>query len=119
MAALLSCQQVDNTLHNPPSYCRSGFDFSLLFEELILGVLPLGVVLLLIPFQVGHLLGRPRKVVASWLAWAKTVRTQFLLPDCLPSCHKERIRRPARIGRRDFVGLGRTRDFSMTPRSCR
>ncbi|GKZ84939.1 hypothetical protein AnigIFM56816_010499 [Aspergillus niger] len=73
MAALLSCQQVDNTLHIPPSYCRSGFDFSLLFEELILGVLPLGVVLLLIPFRVGHLLGRPRKVVASWLAWAKTV----------------------------------------------
>ena len=74
MAALPSCQQVDNTLHIPPSSCRSGFDFSLLFEELILGILPLGIVLALAPFRLGHLFGRPRKVVASWLAWVKTVR---------------------------------------------
>lgn len=96
MAALLSCQQVDNTLHIPPSYCRSGFDFSLLFEELILGVLPLGVVLLLVPFRVGHLLGRPRKVVASWLAWAKTVRTIFFWETA--SCQNERIHQPTLIG---------------------
>ncbi|PYI12596.1 hypothetical protein BO78DRAFT_392440 [Aspergillus sclerotiicarbonarius CBS 121057] len=72
MAALPSCQQVDNTLHIPPSYCRSGFDFSLLFEELILGVLPLGIVLALAPFRLRHLFGRPRKVATSWLAWVKT-----------------------------------------------
>ncbi|PWY81946.1 P-loop containing nucleoside triphosphate hydrolase protein [Aspergillus heteromorphus CBS 117.55] len=73
MAAMLSCQRADNSLNIPPPSCRSGFDFSLLFEELILGILPLGIVLALVPFQLRHLFGRPRKVEASWLAWAKTV----------------------------------------------
>ncbi|PYH88676.1 putative ABC multidrug transporter [Aspergillus ellipticus CBS 707.79] len=72
MEVLTSCQWADNSLHIPPPSCRSGFDFSLLFEELILGILPLGIVLGLAPFQLRHLVGRPRKVVASWLGWAKT-----------------------------------------------
>ncbi|KAH2570366.1 hypothetical protein KXV42_008422 [Aspergillus fumigatus] len=67
----LSCQQVDNTLHIPALSCRGGFDFSLLFEELILGILPLGIVLIIAPFRLYHLFWRQAKVVASWLLWAK------------------------------------------------
>lgn len=70
----LSCQQVDNTLHIPALSCRGGFDFSLLFEELILGILPLGIVLIIAPFRLYHLFWRQAKVVASWLLWAKIVR---------------------------------------------
>ncbi|KAF4215006.1 hypothetical protein CNMCM8980_008885 [Aspergillus fumigatiaffinis] len=67
----LSCQQVDNTLHVPALSCRGGFDFSLLFEELILGILPLGIVLIIAPFRLYHLFRRQAKVVASWFLWAK------------------------------------------------
>ncbi|KAH1363877.1 hypothetical protein KXX63_005425 [Aspergillus fumigatus] len=74
----LSCQQVDNTLHIPALSCRGGFDFSLLFEELILGILPLGIVLIIAPFRLYHLFWRQAKVVASWLLWAKITRTLWL-----------------------------------------
>ncbi|GFF96656.1 metal resistance protein YCF1 [Aspergillus udagawae] len=67
----LSCQQVDNTLQVPALSCRGGFDFSLLFEELILGILPLGIVLIIAPFRLYHLFRRQTKVVASWFLWAK------------------------------------------------
>jgi hypothetical protein len=75
----LSCQQVDNTLHVPALSCRGGFDFSLLFEELILGILPLGIVLIIAPFRLYHLFRRQAKVVASWFLWAKIVRFSNLL----------------------------------------
>ncbi|GAQ10891.1 hypothetical protein ALT_8212 [Aspergillus lentulus] len=68
----LSCQQVDNTLHVPALSCRGGFDFSLLFEELILGILPLGIVLIIAAFRLYHLFRREAKVVASWFLWAKS-----------------------------------------------
>ncbi|KAF7117581.1 hypothetical protein CNMCM5793_006633 [Aspergillus hiratsukae] len=67
----LSCQQVDNTLHVPALSCRGGFDFSLLFEESILGILPLGIILIITPFRLYHLFRRQAKVVASWFLWAK------------------------------------------------
>ncbi|EAW07798.1 putative ABC multidrug transporter [Aspergillus clavatus NRRL 1] len=69
----LSCQQVDNTLQVPALSCRGGFDFSLLFEELILGILPLGIVLVLALFRLWHLFRRQRKVVASCLLWTKII----------------------------------------------
>jgi hypothetical protein len=46
----------------------------LLFEELILGILPLGIVLIIAPFRLYHLFRRQTKVVASWFLWAKIVR---------------------------------------------
>ncbi|KAB8238859.1 putative ABC multidrug transporter [Aspergillus alliaceus] len=65
------CQQEDNSFHIPVQSCRDGFDFSLLFEETILGILPLGVILAIASLRLWHLFRKPRKVVTSWLLWAK------------------------------------------------
>ncbi|PKY07569.1 multidrug resistance-associated protein [Aspergillus campestris IBT 28561] len=67
----LFCQEVDNALRVPASSCRGGFDFSLLFEEIILGIVPLAIVLIIVPFRLWHLARKPRKVEVSWLLWAK------------------------------------------------
>ncbi|KAF7594114.1 hypothetical protein BBP40_010113 [Aspergillus hancockii] len=70
-AGFIPCQQEDNGFHIPVQSCRDGFDFPLLFEETILGVLPLGLVLATVPFRLWHLFRKQRKVVKSWLLWAK------------------------------------------------
>ena len=74
----LFCQEVDSSLRVPASSCRGGFDFSLFFEEIILGIVPLGVVLVIVPFRLWHLFRKARKVEVSWLLWAKVVCTSFL-----------------------------------------
>ncbi|OJK00394.1 hypothetical protein ASPACDRAFT_52107 [Aspergillus aculeatus ATCC 16872] len=74
MAVNPMCKRVDNSLHFPPSSCRSGFDFSLLFEELILGILPLGIFIVLACVQLWRDARRVRKVVVgSWPFWAKLI----------------------------------------------
>ncbi|KAL3448733.1 P-loop containing nucleoside triphosphate hydrolase protein [Aspergillus insuetus] len=65
------CQQADNSLRPIPPSCRGGFDFSLLFEEVILGALPLALIVLIIPWRIWHLFQKPRKVVPSTLEYAK------------------------------------------------
>lgn len=69
---VLFCHQADNRLHPVPS-CRGGFDFSLLFEELILGIIPLAIIALILPWRIWHLFRKPRKVVPSVLLYAKLV----------------------------------------------
>ncbi|KNG85917.1 ABC multidrug transporter [Aspergillus nomiae NRRL 13137] len=66
-----SCQREDNSFQIPVRSCRDGFDFSLLFEETILGILPLGVILIIATYRLYHLFQKQRKVVKSWLLWAK------------------------------------------------
>ncbi|KAL4914137.1 P-loop containing nucleoside triphosphate hydrolase protein [Aspergillus aurantiobrunneus] len=68
---LFSCEQADNTIHPVPPSCRGGFDFSLFFEEVILGVLPLAIIALVLPRRIWHLFQKPRKVVPSALVHAK------------------------------------------------
>ncbi|KAL2832126.1 P-loop containing nucleoside triphosphate hydrolase protein [Aspergillus cavernicola] len=65
------CQQADNSLHPVPPSCRGGFDFSLLFEELILGVLPLALTVLILPRRIWHLFHKLRKVVPSTSEYVK------------------------------------------------
>ncbi|KAL4809627.1 P-loop containing nucleoside triphosphate hydrolase protein [Aspergillus unguis] len=67
----LLCQQADNNLHPVPPQCRGGFDFSLLFEEVILGILPLALILLILPWRIWHLFQKPRKVNSSVLEYVK------------------------------------------------
>ncbi|PTU22530.1 hypothetical protein P175DRAFT_0514599 [Aspergillus ochraceoroseus IBT 24754] len=69
--SFFSCQQADNSLHIVPDSCRGGFDFSLLFEEVILGALPVGISLAFIPWRIWHLFQRSRKVVPSILGYSK------------------------------------------------
>ncbi len=56
------CSRVDNTFGPHAGECRGGFDFTLLFEETILTLLPVGLLLVVIPPRVWYLLGRERKV---------------------------------------------------------
>lgn len=69
MATPISCKQVDDTFGPYAEGCRGGFDFTLLFEESILSMLPLGLLLIVVPFRVFYFFRRAIKVdPSSWLA---------------------------------------------------
>lgn len=69
MATTLVCRQVDDTFGPYAQSCRGGFDFTLLFEESILSILPLGLLLTVVPFRISYLFRRTIKVdPSSWLA---------------------------------------------------
>lgn len=75
MASVNGCTIAVEDVFGPdvsPS-CLDGFDFTVLFEETILTLLPLGVFLLLAPIQVLKLRGEAKKVASSWLYWTKLV----------------------------------------------
>ncbi|KAJ6102982.1 hypothetical protein N7486_005409 [Penicillium sp. IBT 16267x] len=74
-----SCRQIDNTMHVWAGSCRGGFDFTLLFEETILQILPIALILMLVPFRIIQLSHKRRKVIDSWLLLLKLVAWIFLL----------------------------------------
>ncbi|GAB1311376.1 Multidrug resistance protein MDR [Madurella fahalii] len=57
----------------PVADCYDGFDFTLLFEDSILTIIPAGLVLLFLPFLVGWLRDGERKVVTTWHHVAKLI----------------------------------------------
>ena len=61
----LTCAQVDDSWRAWALSCRGGFDFTLLFEEVILGVLPIGIILTVVPFRLRYLLSKNYKVVGT------------------------------------------------------
>lgn len=68
-----SCRDLDNTMHAWAGSCRGGLDFTLLFEETILQILPISLILIVIPLRIFQLVQKRRKVVASWLLLFKLV----------------------------------------------
>ncbi|KUM60794.1 hypothetical protein ACN42_g6342 [Penicillium freii] len=66
-----SCHDLDNTLRIDAGSCRGGFDFSLLFEETILQILPIVLILILIPVRLWQLSQKRNKVVRSSLVLIK------------------------------------------------
>lgn len=72
------CRALDNTIRAGMGPCRGGFDFSLLFEETILGILPISIAILVVPFRIWRLIHKRRKVVDSWLFLSKLVSVWFL-----------------------------------------
>ncbi|KAJ5212490.1 uncharacterized protein N7498_004136 [Penicillium cinerascens] len=74
-----SCREMDNTVRVGMGNCRGGFDFSLLFEETILGILPISLILITIPFRVWQLSQKRRKVVGSWMLPVKLAAWFFFL----------------------------------------
>ncbi|KAJ5151991.1 hypothetical protein N7492_010286 [Penicillium capsulatum] len=62
-----SCRELDNSLSFDAGSCRGGFDFSLLFEETILEILPITLIIILVSARVWQLSQKRRKVVDSWL----------------------------------------------------
>lgn len=67
------CRDVDNSMRVWAGSCRGGFDFTLLFEEAILEILPIALILIFVPFRVYQLIQKRRKVVDSWLLVLKLV----------------------------------------------
>ncbi|EEP79833.1 hypothetical protein UREG_04679 [Uncinocarpus reesii 1704] len=59
---LSSCVQIDDTFGPYALHCRGGFDFTLLFEETFLTIVPLGLLLLIAPFRIFYLLKKRKKV---------------------------------------------------------
>ena len=60
-------------------YCRSGFDFTLLFEETILTIPVNALLLYLAPIRIMQLLREDRKTKANWQATAKLVSSLHIV----------------------------------------
>ena len=67
------CADKDNSFGPYAGACRGGFDFTLLFEETILFILPLVSFLLIAPFRLSYLARKQVKVVPSLLLYVKLV----------------------------------------------
>lgn len=84
-----SCHDLDNTVRAGMGSCRGGFDFSLLFEETILEILPIAIIILVAPFRIWQLSQKRRKVNDSWLLLLKLVSV-FVLHEIPTSAVVER-----------------------------
>lgn len=71
--SLASCTVVDNTFGPHAKYCRGGFDFTLLFEESILSVVPLILLLGIIPLRILYLVRRTIKADGGLLLPSKLI----------------------------------------------
>ncbi|KAI4192890.1 MAG: hypothetical protein LQ346_004105 [Caloplaca aetnensis] len=90
--SLESCRAIDDTFGPYAGYCRGGFDFTLLFEETLLSILPLCAVLSIAPWRIVYLLPRTVKVLYALISifqvalialWASpsAVRTRTSIPN--------------------------------------
>lgn len=71
---------VENSFGPQVAGCLGGFDFTLLFEETILSILPTALVLLFLPVRIVHLFRSDRKVYEGLLHNLKLVRKLAMLP---------------------------------------
>ncbi|KUJ06202.1 P-loop containing nucleoside triphosphate hydrolase protein [Mollisia scopiformis] len=62
-----SCNSIDRTFGPPAKGCRGGFDFTLLFEEIFLSLIPMVLVIIVTFFRLPYLFRRQTKVV--WSLW--------------------------------------------------
>ena len=69
----LTCATIDNSFGPYAQGCRGGLDFTLLFEETILSILPLSILILVAPFRIFYLLRKQTKVLRSHLLPLKLV----------------------------------------------
>ena len=77
------CAQLDDTFGPHVGYeCRGGFDFTLLFEETMLTILPVGLMFLVLQPRLSYLWVRAKKVAAAnYLGVAKIVSKRFNSPN--------------------------------------
>ncbi|KAF3760028.1 P-loop containing nucleoside triphosphate hydrolase protein [Cryphonectria parasitica EP155] len=59
--------------------CRGGFDYTSLFEESILNILPSAIFLVLGPLRIAHLHANKRIVTTTWIYWAKLATAACLV----------------------------------------
>ena len=70
----MDCVAVDSTWGPwAGASCRGGLDFTLVFEESILSILPSVLVIIAAALQVAFLFGRPRQAGNGNLLWLKQV----------------------------------------------
>ncbi|KAI2486583.1 Canalicular multispecific organic anion transporter 1 [Pyrenophora tritici-repentis] len=68
------CAAVDDTFGPyAGSHCRGGFDFTLLFSEIFLSIIPISLLISIIPFVAFRLLRTPTKVSRSSLLYTKLI----------------------------------------------
>jgi len=85
--ASIPCRLVDNSFGPYAESCRGGFDFTLLFEESILSILPLALLITVIPFRISYLAPRSIKVDSDLLLPTKLV-CEALVPHANLFKHK-------------------------------
>jgi len=73
---MADCTSIDNVVQLHAGQCRGGFDFTLLFEESILILLPISLAILIAAVTFAPLLRSPVTTASPWLGGVKTVRTQ-------------------------------------------
>ena len=69
----VSCTLVDDSFGPYAKGCRGGFDFTLLFEESILSVLPLILLIGIVPLRILYLVRRTIKADGGLLLLSKLV----------------------------------------------
>lgn len=68
------CALVDDTFGPyAGEHCRGGFDFTLLFEEVFLSIVPIALLLGIAPFRIVYLWRKQTKVSKSLLLFVKLV----------------------------------------------
>ena len=67
------CRRIDDTFGPYAEGCRGGFDFTLLFEESLLSILPQVLLFGIIPLRILYLARRSIKVEYSLLSPTKPV----------------------------------------------
>jgi ATP-binding cassette subfamily C (CFTR/MRP) protein 1 len=72
--ATRSCNQAADALFGPPIKCPQ-FDFTLTFQQSILGIGFSALFLLLFPIKVKRLIGAPIKTLTNPIYFAKIVRS--------------------------------------------
>ncbi|KAF1951521.1 hypothetical protein CC80DRAFT_553172 [Byssothecium circinans] len=82
MASISSqeCMSVDNTFGPYAGEgCRGGFDFTLLFEESVLSIIPIALVILIAPLRIASLWRKRTKVSRSIILPIKLISWSFLV----------------------------------------
>ena len=71
----LPCSLADEDSFGPAvnASCHNGFDFTLLFEETVLTLLPLSLLLIFLPYRIWRLHQLAERVNRSWLYAMKKV----------------------------------------------
>ena len=69
----LSCPVLDDSFGPYAEHCRGGFDFTLLFQESILSILPLVLLLGIAPLRIVYLVRRSNKVGKGFILPTKLV----------------------------------------------
>ena len=71
----MSCAFLDDSFGPYAKHCRGGFDFTLLFQESILSILPLVLLIGIAPLRIVYLIRRSTKVQKSFVLPLKLVRS--------------------------------------------